>query len=137
MTQEIVGNAQTGTGGLGLRPKRKQSLKDKHKEIIKLMKEDAENQRIVDLGRYEMQAQWLSVGLDEMQRKDLTWQKILYQCSDRLLKFIVNAIPNWLPSPDNLRRWNAPGVHRCGLCGKVNATLAHVLCGCLWVRDGG
>ena len=93
------------------------------------MKEDAENQRIVDLGCYEIQAKWLSVGID------LTWKKMLYQCSDRLLKFIVNAIPGWLPSPDNLRRWNAPGIHRCGLCGKVNATLAHLLCGCPWVRE--
>jgi hypothetical protein len=56
------------------------------------MKEDVENQRIVDLGSYKIQAKWLSVGIDEMQRKDLSWQKILYQCSDRLLKFIVNAI---------------------------------------------
>ena len=68
-TKEIVGNAQTGIGGLGLRPRKKQSLKDKRKELVKLMKEDAENQRIVDLGSYEIQAKWLSVGIDEMQRK--------------------------------------------------------------------
>ena len=135
MTKEIVGNAQTGTGGLGLRPQKKQSLKEKRKNLVKLMKEDAEHQRIVDLGRYEIQAKWLSVGIDNMQHKDLTWQKLLYQCSDRLLKFIVNAIPGWLPSPDNLCRWNAAGIHRCGLCGKVNATLAHILCGCPWVKE--
>ena len=134
-TQEIIGNAQVGTGGLGLRPQKKQSLKDKRRELVKLMKEDAEHQRIVDLGQYEMQAKWLSVGIDNMQRKDLTWNKILYQCSDRLLKFIVNAIPDWLPSPDNLRRWNRVGIHRCGLWGKINATLAHILCGCPWVRE--
>ena len=115
VTKEIVGNAQTGTGGLGLRPRRQQSLKEKRKELVKLMKEDAENQRIVDLGRYETQAKWLSVGIDNMQHKDLTWKKLLYQCSDRLLRFLVNAIPGWLPSPDNFRRWNAAGIHRCGL----------------------
>src|SRR5690349_22008008 len=58
-----------------------------------------------------------------------------YQCSDRLLKLLVNAIPGWFPSPDNLRRWKCEGEHSCGLCGKVNATLAHILCGCFWVRE--
>ena len=99
------------------------------------MKEDAENDRIVGLGRYEIQAKWLAVGIDNMRHKDLTWNKILYQCSDRLLKFIVNAIPGWLPSPDNLRRWKSEGEHKCGLCGRFNATLAHILCGCPWVRE--
>jgi len=118
VTKEIVGNAQIGTGGLGLRPRKKQSLKEKRKELVKLMKEDAESKRIVDVGCYEIQAKWLSVGIDNMQHKDLTWKKILYQCSDRLLKFIVNAIPGWLPSPDNLRRWNAPGIHNVDFVAK-------------------
>ena len=73
--------------------------------------------------------------IDNMQKKDLTWTKLLYQCSDRLVKFLVNAIPNWLPSPDNLRRWNQKGDHKCGLCNARNATLAHILCGCPWVRE--
>src|ERR1700722_1749957 len=41
-TKEIVGNAQTGTG-LGLRPRKKQSLQEKRKQLA-LMKEDAENE---------------------------------------------------------------------------------------------
>ena len=52
-----------------------------------MMKEDVENQRLVELGKYEIQAKWLAVGIDNMQRKDLTWNKMLYQCSDRLIKF--------------------------------------------------
>ena len=61
-------------------------MKEKRMELVKLMKEDAENDRIVGLGRYEIQAKWLAVGIDNMRHKDLTWNKILYQCSDRLLK---------------------------------------------------
>ena len=68
-----------------------------------------------------------------MIHKDLTWKELLYQCSDRLIKFLVNAIPNWLDSPDNLRRWNITGDHKCDLCGKRNASLGHILGGCPWV----
>ena len=64
------------------------------------MKDDAEQKRLVLLGTYEIQAKWLAVGIDNMWRKDLTWNKLLYQCSGRLVKFIVNAISNWLLSPD-------------------------------------
>src|SRR5689334_5640517 len=35
----------------------------------------------------------------------------------------------------NLRRWDPKGDHKCGLCGARNATLAHILCGCPWVRE--
>jgi hypothetical protein len=70
-----------------------------------------------------------------MMHKDLTWKKLLYQCSDRLVKFLVNAIPDWLNTPDNLRRWNMKGDHKCGLCGRRNATLAHILGGCPWVLN--
>jgi hypothetical protein len=138
-TKTIVGNAQIGTSGLGFHKSRWQkstvNLKDKRKQIVKMMKDDAEDKRLVELGKYEIQAKWLAVGIDNMQRKDLTWNKLLYQCSDRLVKFLVNAIPNWLPSPDNLRRWNQKGDHKCGLCGARFVTLAHILCGCPWVRE--
>jgi hypothetical protein len=128
-TKEIVGNAQHGTSGLGFHKHRRQinSLKDRRKEIVRMMKEDAEQKRLVELEKYQIQAKWLAVGIDKMQRKDLTWNKLLYQCSDRLIKFLVNAIPNWLPSPDNLRRWNPKGDHKCGLCQARNVTLAHFM----------
>src|SRR6185295_5908436 len=98
-TKDVVGNAQLGTSGLGfnkIRRRTKSFLKDRRKELVGLMKSDVEQRRLVELGRYEIQAKWLSVGSDNMWRKDLTWNKLLYQCSDRLVKFLVNAIPNWL-----------------------------------------
>ena len=128
-TNDIIGNAQLGSSGLGFCHKRKvkPSLKERRKGLINLMKEDVESQRLVKLGKYEIQSKWLAVGIDNMRRKDLTWNKMLYQCSDRLLKFLVNAIPNWLPTPDNLIRWQQKGDHKCGLCGKICAILAHIL----------
>ena len=61
--------------------------------------------------------------------------KLLYQCSPRLVKFLVNAIPNWLNTPDNLRRWKVSGDHKCDLCGKRYVNLAHILGGCPWVLN--
>jgi hypothetical protein len=134
-TKDVVGNAQHGTSGLGfnLTTRKKSSLKNRRKELVQLMKDEAEQKRLVELGKYEIQAKWLAVGIDNMWRKDLTWNKLLYQCSDRLVKFLVNAIPNWLPSPDILRLWKQKGDHKCGLCGSRSATFAHILCGCPWV----
>ena len=70
-----------------------------------------------------------------MMRKDLSWNSLLYDYSDRLLKFVVNAQTNTLPTPDNLRRWNLKKNAVCGLCGQTEVTLSHVLAGCKWVRE--
>ena len=98
-TKHVVGNAQSGTTGLGFNKKVTRlnlSVKERRKELVGLMKKDTESKRLVELGKYEIQAKWLAVGIDNMWRKDLTWNKLLYQCSDRLVKFLVNAIPNWM-----------------------------------------
>jgi len=81
------------------------------------------------------QTPWLSWGLDTMMRKDLSWRAILHDYSQRLLKFLLNAQSNTLPSPDNLRRWNLKKNVPCGLCGFKEATLSHILAGCHWVRN--
>ena len=40
-----------------------------------------------------------------MMKSDFGWNTLLYDYSDRLLKFVVNSQTNTLPTPDNLRRW--------------------------------
>lgn len=134
-TRDMVECGQVGRLGLGFRKKPKVTLKSRRHDLTLMTRDDFERKRIVALGKYTNQAKWLSVGLDNMMHKDLTWQKLLYQCSDRLVKFIVNAIPNWLSSPDNLRRWNIKGDHKCDLCGHRNASLGHILGGCPWVLN--
>src|SRR6201995_76608 len=59
---------------------------------------------------------------------------LLYQYSQRLGQFVLNSQLNTLPSPDNLRRWNANKDAICGLCTQKHATLCHILAGCPWVR---
>jgi len=82
-----------------------------------------------------MQASGLSWGLDRMRRKDLDWTTLLYDYSERLLKFAVNAQTQTLPTPDNLRRWKAKRDAVCGLCGEKEVTLSHILAGCKFVRE--
>ena len=129
----ILGSAQQGRTGIGyLRSKREQKPREK---IISKMKQDAEAKRLIPLHDYKMQTPWLSWGLDTMMRKDLSWRAILNDYSQRLLKFLLNAQSNTLPSPDNLRRWNLKRNVPCGLCGFKEATLSHILAGCHWVRN--
>ena len=133
VTRDMIGNAQCDgiKAGVGYRKKHKTASNSRRREITGLIKEDYEQKRLVNLGMYTNQAKWLSVGIENMRHKDLTWQKLLYQCSPRLVKFLVNAIPNWLNTPDNLRRWKISGDHKCDLCGKRFVNLAHILGGCL------
>ena len=98
------------------------------------MKKETEEKRLLVLHSYEMQASWLSWGLDNMMRSDLFWNYLLYGYSDRLLKFAVNSQANTCPSPDNLQRWKLARNAACGLCGENAATLSHILAGCKWVR---
>jgi len=70
-----------------------------------------------------------------MMKSDFGWNTLLYEYSDRLLKFVLNAQTNTLPTPDNLRRWGLKRNVACGLCGRKEVTLAHVLGGCEWVRQ--
>jgi hypothetical protein len=37
-----------------------------------MMKEDVEQKRFVKLEKYQVQAKWLAVGIDNIQRKDFT-----------------------------------------------------------------
>ena len=99
------------------------------------MKKETEEKRLLVLHNYQLQASWLSWGLENMIRGDLDWNYLLFGYSDRLLKFAVNCQANTLPSPDNLRRWKLKRNVACGLCGQNEATLNHILAGCKWVRE--
>ena len=126
--------AQSGHQGLGFRRQHERKLEPRQ-QLIKLMKDEAEAKRVQLLHDYSMQSNWLIWGgLDEMMKQDHSWQALLYQYSQRLLKFMLNAQLNTLPSPDNLRRWNANKDAICGLCTQKHATLNHILAGCPWVR---
>jgi hypothetical protein len=130
----IAGTNNKGKNGVDLYFKSLGSKISEREKVINLSKEECEDKRTRLALGYEMQTNWVKyTGLDDMERKDLTWKKMLsYQ--PNLLKFTLNAITNTLPSPDNLRRWNQSKDACCGLCGAKYATLAHILAGCSWVH---
>jgi hypothetical protein len=129
---ETTSKGQTGRHGLGLTKKKRLLMREK---VVNAMKKEAEDQRVLASYKYEMQTNWVeyALALDVVERKDLTWQKIL-SYTPNLLKFTLNALCNTLPSPDNLRRWKQATDLCCGLCSSSGATLSHILCGCPWVN---
>ena len=131
--ERYVGLGQQGRQGISSRKTYRKV--DTRADIITRMKRDAEEKRLIVLHQYQLQASWLSWGLNEMMKSDFDWKTLLYEYSDRLLKFVVNAQTNTLPTPDNLRRWGLKRNVACGLCGKKEVTLSHVLGGCDWVRQ--
>ena len=116
--ERFVGVGQQGHQGSGSRNIRKYRKVDTRTDIVNRMKKEAEENRLIILHKYELQASWLSWGLNEMMKLDISWNSLLYDYSDRLLKFVVNAQTNTLPTPDNLRRWGLKRNVACGLCGK-------------------
>ena len=131
---DMTKGAQSGHQGLGFRRQRERKLEPRQ-QLVNRMKDEAEEKRLQILHKYHMQTSWLTWGgLDEMMKQDHSWQALLYQYSQRLLKFMLNAQLNTLPTPDNLRRWNANKDAICGLCTQKHATLNHILAGCPWVR---
>jgi hypothetical protein len=125
---------QTDKKGIGARKKQsmEQTSKQKRQQVLQIVKDDAERERIDVLDNYEMQANWKTYGLNNTMQADLTWAKMLYTYSDELLKFVLNATANTLNSPDNLRRWGCARGLVC-ICGKPDVTLKHILAGCPWV----
>ena len=118
----------------GLKTTRRVSHRAK---VLKVYKREKEEKRIVPLHDYQMQANWLqwSDKLNRGMEQSVEWGKIMTCYSERLLKFILNANLNTLPSPDNLKRWNVKKGKdfKCGLCPQSAATAAHILAGCPYV----
>ena len=120
-------NGRVGTHGLRHVKTRR---KNKRQLVIDSMKDDVNVQRVqlVHITNYTMWANLL-VYHDEVTADDMKWNKIIFQYSENLLKFIINTFSNTVPSPDNLRRWKIAGEHLCCLCGNDYATLAHIMAG--------
>ena len=107
---EMKGNVQTSRRGLKQNKfaiKDDGSSKSKRHIISHTLKMNYNSKTIKNIfGRdLKMQTSWLKV-YDIAMAEDLTWQKILFSYSARLLKFLLNLRSNTLPSPDNLSRWN-------------------------------
>ena len=73
--ERFVGYGQQGHQGLGYRCKYRKV--DSRTDIINRMKKEAEEKRLIILHQYELQASWLSWGLNEMMKLDVGWNSLL------------------------------------------------------------
>jgi hypothetical protein len=132
--EEMRGEVRKRGSTEGVKTRRKSSNRTK---VLNVCKRDQEEKRIVPLHAYQMQANWLvwSDKLDRELEKSVEWGKVMTSYSARLLKFVMNAQLNTLPSPDNLKRWNKKQntEFQCGLCKRASVTAAHMLAGCPYV----
>jgi hypothetical protein len=88
-------------------------------------------EQIAHLRSLQMQGKWST--FDDIMKGDWSWNKLLYNCTDSYLQFLVNAPNNSLPTPDNLHRWSREQVSPCcqvGNCSHQRPTLQHILCCC-------
>ena len=67
---------------------------------------------------------------DNIMASDLSWNDLIYDISEDVLSFRLNAMSHALPCPNNLRRWGFKCQGKCPLCSKKCATAAHILSNC-------
>ena len=75
---------------------------------------------------------------DECLHRDWAWDKLIYNCSDSMFRFMINATNNTLPTGSNLRIWSNSVIQTtCAGCHRLNPTLLHVLNGCpVFLKQG-
>jgi hypothetical protein len=122
---------QSGRQGLGHGRKknlRRASLKERRKAITELCKREEADSRLVRLQDLAISGDFLK--WDHLMDNQLDWNSQVLDMSPEELSFLINAQGSVLPSPANVRRWGFNSAGKCLICGKPNATTAHILNGC-------
>ena len=125
--QEITGIANRGREGLGLNPKSyysTSSKKEKRAMIVNAVRETEEERRVVkmtSLAKQGVHTKW------EVPERRLTQQDII-SMSEIRIRFLVKAVYDLLPTPENKNLWFGT-EEMCKLCGG-KGTLPHILNGC-------
>ena len=76
-----------------------------------------------------MQSVWTHWA-DKSSPFDLSWRNLIWGPGPKIIKFVLNATINSLPTPDMLKLLGISLVGSCGLCGALQCTLFHILVGC-------
>ena len=92
---------------------------------LKKMEADKMRRRLMSLCRNGEFTAW-----ENIMSSDITWNDMIYDLSESVLSFKLNAISNSLPSPSNLHRWGIKSEGSCALCNNRRATASHILSHC-------
>ena len=106
---------------------------DHRTRVLAKVRQIAEEQSLVRVYGLALAGNWLK--LDGVMQQDLSWTAQLHNIPEARLKFLLNSIQLSLPTPSNLRLWGKSTSGRCALCGQSNATLLHILAGCVQALD--
>ena len=125
--EQVAGIPNRGREGLGLNPKKyfdNCSKKEKRTMIVEKVREAEEERRTVKMTGLVQQGGQLRW---EVPARRISPRDLVAMSEDRF-RFIVKAVYDLLPTPQNKSRWfGEEGV--CRQCGG-NGTLTHILSGC-------
>ena len=68
---------------------------------------------------------------------DLSWRNLIYGPGPHVIKFMLNAMVNWVKTPDLMKMWGYKKTAYCPLCRHPQCTLHHILSNCRVALNGG
>ncbi|XP_066285801.1 uncharacterized protein [Branchiostoma lanceolatum] len=128
--KDIVGAVQYGRQGLGWGGKTQRweraNPKERKQLVVEEVKRMENEKRRVTAVSQKQQGAW--VNWEEAIDRRLSW-KDLWEVQGCSLSFLLRAVYDVLPCPQNLSRWFGK-EECCQLCGKEKANLKHILSAC-------
>lgn len=128
--QEIVGVVCQGRLGLGhykIKRWSKSNAKGRRALVVQRVRETAEEDRRVKATGLAVQGQWMQ--WDKALDRPLSWKE-LWGTDQGKLSFLLRAVADLLPTPNNLKIWGKEEDPSCKQCGASICTLNHILAGC-------
>ena len=122
---------QVSRAGLGMNPQLRyedMSPDQQRRQLGELIREITENDLLLRL--YNLEVQGRPMTWEAVMSLDVTWNKLLYSWSPKLLSFCLNSIQDTLPTPSNLEKWKKVTLGKCFLCPNTKCTLMHILNNC-------
>ena len=68
---------------------------------------------------------------------DFSWKNLIYGTGRFIVKFVLNASINMIPTPDILKLMKYRKDATCKLCGNLQCTLHHILSNCQFALNEG
>jgi len=113
----------SGKQGLGFNSEKKQSTRD---EVLAEVRREEESKRRATAATQRKQGAWLN--WDGVVERKVEWKEI-WKKEQHLLRFLIRAVYDQLPTPSNLAVWGRTEDPNCYLCGE-RGTLRHILSAC-------
>ncbi|XP_066296191.1 uncharacterized protein [Branchiostoma lanceolatum] len=128
--KDLVGSVQVGRTGLGWGEKTQRwssanSSERRQLVVQEVRRMEEEKRRVVAVGQRQ-QGAWLN--WEGAVERRLTWSD-LWSMQNARVSFLLRAVYDVLPSPQNLTRW-FKSKESCQLCGVEQAGLKHILSNC-------